>query len=84
MEKQGYKDNKLFIPQESDWFIMLKFIKFQSASNSYVSNDDAEIDDISVPTGEINTWKVNHKYKQLVNKLGINRFDNKQAILVIN
>ena len=84
MEKQGYKISKLFVPHESDRFTMLKFIEFQLTHNSDGSNDDAEMDDISVPTGVIDFWKVNHKYKLLVNELGISRFDNKQAILVIN
>ena len=65
MEKQGYKVSKLFVPQESDRFTMLKFIEFQSTNNSDGSNDDAEMDDISVLIGIIDTWKVNHKYTQL-------------------
>ena len=84
MEKQGYKVSKLFVPQESDRFTMLKFIEFQSTNNSDGSNDDVEMDDISVPTGVIDAWKVNHKYKKLVSELGISRFDYQHAILVIN
>ena len=84
MEKQGYKVSKLFVPQESDRFTMLKFIEFQSIHNNDESIDDAEMDDISVPTGIIDAWKVNHKYKELLSELGISRFDNQHAILVIN
>ena len=62
---------------------MNKFDGFEPEFSDEVTNNDADIRDIAVPFGVIDTRKLNSGYKQLLEDLKIQNFDNMHTITMI-
>ena len=77
------KISNYFVPKFSNQFKMNKFDGFESEFSDEVINNDADMKDIAVPFGIIDAWKLNSGYKQLLEELKIQNFDNRHAIAMI-
>ena len=84
MSKDSSKISNFFAPKFSKRFVISKFQGFQSDFTHEKNNSDANMEEIAIPVGIINAWKLNNAYKQLLTEMNIQDCDNKYALVVIN
>ena len=78
------KTNNFFAPKFSKRFVISKFQGFQLDFTLEKNNSDVNMEEIAIPVGIIDDWKLNNAYKQLLTEINIQDWDNKYVLVVIS
>ena len=83
MKARKKRVSNLFWPSFSKAFALSEFTSSRINDDKKESEDDAKMQDETIPVGIMDSIKMNKEYKELLENLEIDRLENVQAVIMI-
>ena len=78
------KISNLFVPSFPARLQMKKFVIPKLSFNKEEGDEDTQMRNVALPTGIIDSRKINRKYKLLLVEMDIQQFDNESSVVMIS